>query len=729
MPEPASGWYGFGNFRLDLGRHVLMRDDQPVALAPKAFDLLLLFVKNPGRAFSRQELMEALWPGTFVEEANLTFQISMLRKALGNEASAWIETIPKHGYRFTADVSASTRAAVPPEPEPPAVGSVVASAQIPDGGSSVSPVMTARTAVLVVAAVATAAAVTCFAGRGFRGTPEIDAPLRTVKFAFTPQGLRRGTDTDIDIEVAVSPDGRHISYVESAGGQLWVRDIDQEHARPVPGATSVSRAFWSPDSRFIAYAEGLDLKRIPAQGGTPTTIARLPGNFRGGAWSRDGQTIVYAASEGGLFAAPASGGSPTRILEHPHLEFPSFLELPGGRQAFLFQAVDRQPYHQIQYLVAGDTRRHTIFTPTSSNPFPAYSPSGHIVYADGSGGSLAIWALPFSLEGLRATGKPFLVAQRGTTPKLSRTGTLVYSDPPVDIFQLAWCDRSGTVISTVGAPHRYNDPALSPDDRRLAVSVTDATRDVWIHELSRPTMSRLTFEAALARAAAWSPSGEDLTYSRLADENWNLYSTRANSSGEPRLIAGTAAQEFASAWSPDNRFIVYDTWPRSRGPGAGVDLFYRERRGDGSFGDPVAFLQTGFDERTPALSRDGKYVAYVSNESGRHEVYVRSFPAGENRWRVSTNGGVAPRWRRDGKELVYLEGNNMMSASVSTQPTLSLGTPAALFTRRYLTDLTLHPQYDITSDGARFIVRERLEQGPLAVHVAHNWFEEFRGQH
>ena len=149
-----------------------------------------------------------------------------------------------------------------------------------------------------------------------------------------------------------------------------MRDIDQEQARPVPGATSVLQAFWSPDNRFIAYAEGPELKRIPAQGGTPTTIVTVTGNFRGGTWSQDGQTVLYADG-GGMHTVAAAGGSPTRILEHRHLEQPSFVELPDGRQAYLFQVLNGAPYHEVQYLIAGDEKPHTIFTPTSSNPYPA----------------------------------------------------------------------------------------------------------------------------------------------------------------------------------------------------------------------------------------------------------------------------------------------------------------------------------------------------------------------
>ena len=579
-----------------------------------------------------------------------------------------------------------------------------------------------RNAALIAAAIAVAVVGTFLVSRDLRQATQL-APPRTVKFTFTPESLRRGSTIDIDVEVSVSPDGRHITYVESAGGQLWIRDIDQERARLVPGATSVSRAFWSPDNRFIAYAEGLELKRISSQGGTATTICKLAGSFHGGTWSRDGQTIVYADTTG-MHIVPAAGGSPTRIVEHPHLEQPSSLELPDGRQAFLFQVAERLPYHEVQYLIAGDETRHTIIKPTSSNPYPIYSPTGHILYVDGARASTAIWALPFSLGGLQATGQPFPIAQQGSSPSLSLSGTLVYSDVPLDVFQLTWCDRSGKVLSTVGSQQRYADPALSPDDRRLAVNVTETGRDVWLYELDRGTMTRFTFDSALPRTPSWSPSGEEIVYANFMGASFDLYSKRSNGSGESRLLVNTPGAEYAPVWSPDYRFLVYEAVNRT----TRRDLMYRQRRSDGTLGEATVFLRTQFEEATPTFSSDGKYLAYVSNESGRNEIYVRAFPAGERKWRVSMNGGEVPRWRRDGKEIFFVEGDQLMAVSVTTQPAFSPGTPAPLFSRRHLTDLN-HPQYDVTSDGQRFILRDRLaNEKPLAVHVVHNWFEEFRGQ-
>jgi len=576
-----------------------------------------------------------------------------------------------------------------------------------------------RNAILFAVAILAAVGVTLLATRVFRHGPETGPP--TVKFTFTPERLRRGSDTDIDAEVSVSQDGRHIGYVEAAGGQLWVRDIDQEKARLVPGATNVYQAFWSPDDRFIGYANKLDLVRIPAEGGTPVTIAKIVGQFRGATWSADGETIVYCDNDG-LHTVPAAGGSPTLIAGHPHIEQPSFLDLPDKRKAFLFQVSERPLVHDVQYLIAGETTRHLIVTSSSSNPYPVYSPTGHILYVDGVGDAIGIWALPFSLATLKPAGKAFPIAQQGSSPKLARAGTLVYSDVPSGVMQLVWKDRTGKTLSSIGQPRLYVSPSLSPDDRRLAVYVREgATFDIWIDELDRGIMSKLTFDSTTSSDAAWSPSGQEIIYADNRDGNPDILSRPSNGTGDAKVLVSTPAPEIAADWSPDQRFLIYTGASRE----TKRNLLYRERQKDGSLGEPLVLLQTPFDEGAARFSPDGRFIAYVSDESGRFEVYVRSFPNGEGKWRVSVNGGGAPRWRRDGKELFYTEGNKLMAVAVTTQRGLSPGTPVPLFEENTLQSFT--PQYDVTADGKRFIVRERLvNEKRLAIHVVNNWFEEFR---
>jgi len=545
-----------------------------------------------------------------------------------------------------------------------------------------------------------------------------------------PKNLARGSDTDIDTEVSVSRDGKHIAYVEAPDEQLWIRDIDQEQARPVPGATPVYQVFWSPDNQYFAYASGCrgpgrdcELVRIPVEGGTPFLIAKTHG-FRRASWSSDGQTVVFC-DDTGMYTVPTTAGPVKRIRESSHIEHPSFLDLPGGRRAFLYQAGDEPGVrrHGIYVQVEGEERRRLLLFSSSSNPYPSYSPTGHIVYVDGVRDAAAIWALPFSLEKLEATGKPFLIVQHGSSPMVSRTGTLVYSDVPTDKQQLAWVDRSGGNLSLIGEPQRQNSPALSPDGRRLTVEAFDGDPDLFVYDLERGVKTRFTFDPDDERPGAWSLSGDQITYSSLKGGQRWILSKPSSGNGDAIVLVGTPANGQSPDWSPDQRFLIYvATSPETKG-----DLVYRERHKDGSLGDAMVFLKTPFIEAAPRFSPDGRFVAYVSDESGRNEVYVRDFPSGANKWQISANGGIAPRWARDAKEIYYAERRKLMAVSVSTRPVFSPKSAQPLFEKRSLQ--SMDPQYDVAPDGKRFVILDRPPgEQPLSIHVAHNWFEEFRGQ-
>jgi eukaryotic-like serine/threonine-protein kinase len=236
-------------------------------------------------------------------------------------------------------------------------------------------------------------------------------------------------------------------------------------------------------------------------------------------------------------------------------------------------------------------------------------------------------------------------------------------------------------------------------------------------------MTRFTFEAGAAARAAWSPSGAEIVYSTFPGDSYDLYIKPSNGSGEARALVNTPAQEIAATWSPDERFLVYE----SVSPGTGRDLLYREKQSDGTLGNERVYLRTRFEEGAPAFSPDGHFIAYVSNESGQNEVYVQRFPDGSGKWRVSVNRGAAPRWPRHGKDLFYVEGHRLMAAPATTTSTFSSGTPTALFTKGTLG--TFNPQYDVTADGTQIVVTDRvIDEQPLAIHVVHNWFEEFRGR-
>jgi Tol biopolymer transport system component len=342
------------------------------------------------------------------------------------------------------------------------------------------------------------------------------------------------------------------------------------------------------------------------------------------------------------------------------------------------------------------------------------------VYVDGTGDSVSIWALPYSLATLEATGKPFRIAQHGSSPQVSQSGTLVYSDVPSDLRQLAWVDRSGQRISKIGEPHAQVNPTLSPDGRKLAIALREGDIDIWIYDLDRGIKTRLTADAANEGLGAWTPAGDALTYFSNERGNADIFSKSPAGTGAAIALVATPAPEIEPDWSPDGKVLLYTTISRDMK----ADLWYRERRNDSGLGDPQVFLQTPFAEGQGRFSPDGRFVAYVSDESGRPEIYVRDFPQGSRKWQISAEGGTLPRWSRDGKEIFYVERSKMMAVSVALKPEFTPGRPSMLFEDESLRS----PQYDVAPDGKRFVVVERLDnQPPLSIHVAHNWFEDFRG--
>jgi Tol biopolymer transport system component len=378
--------------------------------------------------------------------------------------------------------------------------------------------------------------------------------------------------------------------------------------------------------------------------------------------------------------------------------------------------------------VAGEDRRRLITTSFSVNPYPAYSPTGHIIYVNGLRDDTAIWALPFSLESLQPTGKPFPIAQHGASPAVSQAGTLVYSDIPSDRFQLLMTDRAGKSVGKIGELQRQRSPTLSPDGHKVAVGVEESEIDLWVYDVDRGGRTRLTFDPGFKRLGTWTPRGDQITYMSFHYGTFDVLTKAFNGDGEAKLLVRTQFPQIGPAWSPDGKYLPLTAIARE----SKADLVYREHRENGTMGEPQVFLKTRFSEAAAQFSADGDYVAYVSDESGTNEVYVRDFPKGANKWQVSVDGGIAPRWRRDGKEIVYVARTTVMAVSVATRPAFSFGTPVRLFEKRHIRSVeaggvNVFPQYDVSGDGRRFVILDRPGgEQPLTIHVVHNWFEEFR---
>jgi Tol biopolymer transport system component len=361
---------------------------------------------------------------------------------------------------------------------------------------------------------------------------------------------------------------------------------------------------------------------------------------------------------------------------------------------------------------------------------PTCSPLGHILFGRGSP-NRGIWAIPFSLSTLTVTGEPFPVARDGAYPSVSADETLLYqSRAPLHMaagevgpYQLVWVDRNGKVEGIIGQPQdQMREPAASPDGGLVAVTETEkGSWDIWIHDAARGTKTRLTLDPKVDWRPAWSPSGDRIAFGSGTFEKTEIYIKASDGSGEPRALAPGQSAGYVN-WSKDGKNLTYG----AHNEGSGWDL-WRLPVNDG--GEPELLLRTPANERHPRISPNGRYMAYVSDESGQHEVYVRLFPTGEGRVLVSTNGGLHPKWNDRGDELFYVGDNTLMAVNVETEPIFRADIPRKLFTGEQVgTQLTIFTQvsmYDVAPDGQRFVVVQPVGKKP-SISVVQNWSAEFK---
>lgn len=264
-------------------------------------------------------------------------------------------------------------------------------------------------------------------------------------------------------------------------------------------------------------------------------------------------------------------------------------------------------------------------------------------------------------------------------------------------------------------------PFAFPDGRTLAVQGGEGSKGLWVYDLNSGIKSRVGVESVVAPQIAWTPSGSEITFAANRAGSLDIFSKSVGSDEEPTLLVGTPMNEFAPDWSPGQKILIYT----AGSPGINRQLLYRERRENGSLGEAAVFLKTSFNESMPRFSPDGHFVAYVSDESGSNEVYVREFPTGANKRRISPNGGTLPRWSRTGKEIYYMGERRLFAAGVTMSPEHSSVPAMPLFERR-----SLSAAFDVSGDGKQFVIMDRpAGEPPLSIHVVHNWYSEFRGQH
>jgi serine/threonine protein kinase len=564
----------------------------------------------------------------------------------------------------------------------------------------------AATAVLLSAALAVPA------WRHLREEPA-PAPLETRTEISTPA-------TDDPVSFALSPDGTKVVYVAAGEGgpRLWLRPLASSAAQPLDGTEGATSPFWSPDSGSIGFFAGGRLKRLDLPEGQPQVLASATAP-RGAAWHADG-FIVFAPTVGPLFQVAATGGDPvpvTKLGTSTSHRFPHFL--PGGRQFLFFvQGTEETQGIYLGSLDASDARRLTasdtggVFLAPGQGLTGDTPVSGWLVWMQG--GSLRAQRLDVASQ--RLTGDPVTLAasiEYDTDTfaggfSVSSGGVLAYrSTAGAQRRQLAWFDRTGKPLGPLGTPdeNRMQVPRVSPDSRRVVVQRTvEGNTDLWLLDGART--SRFTFDAALDRNGVWSFDGRSIAFDSNRSGVRNIYVKPSGGAGAETELVRSPQNMLATDWSRDGRFLLFF----SVDPQNARDIWVAPLEGDRT---PWVFLQTRFDERWAHFSPDGRWVAYMSNESGNEEIYVRPFTERgrdpvSRQWQVSTGGGIHPTWRPDGRELYFLAPDGqMMGAPIDSRGTeLNLGTPVALFPTHIVgggADALQFKQYDIAPDG-RFLI-------------------------
>ena len=572
-----------------------------------------------------------------------------------------------------------------------------------------------RAWLLSVVGVASAAVVIAAATAYWTRTPVTEPPAE-IRLELTTPATTDG------VSLAVSPDGDKLVFVASAVGpaRLWLRPLGTTTARPLAGTEHASLPFWSPNGRSIGFFADDRIKRIDIETGRVAEIgpAFVPG---GGTWNQDGIILYAGTVDRELESISASGGRRGAVTalspgQTGH-RAPQFL--PDGRR-FIYYAMGNADVRGVHVGELGGTLVRRLLDANT----PAVYVREHLLYVHQG----TLMAQRFSATQLQLEGDPVPIAEgvsSGTRANIaalsaSVAGPIAYrTGSPAGKRQFVWFDRQGSQVRRLWSPHTFGPSyaSMSPDERRLAVQRTDrGNTDIWLLNLDRDTPIRFTNDPEADIAPIWSPGGDRLVFSSRQGR-FNLYEKSGNALVGSELLA-TGETKSATDWSRDGKFLLF----RSIGAETNWDIWAMPMSGDRK---PFPVVRTKFEERDAAFSPDGKWIAYQSDESSQFEIYVQQYPSGGERSRISTHGGVQPRWRQDGRELFYLSlDGRLVSApiAVSSSGAVQVSSPVPLFAAPVgsLRDIALH-HYIVSGDGQRFLLDTLVEEAVSPIIVILNW--------
>src|SRR6266436_412234 len=532
-------------------------------------------------------------------------------------------------------------------------------------------------------------------------------------------------------DVALSPDGRILAMVAYSGQAnyyvLWTHEVGGRRTNSIDGTQGATYPFWSPDGKLVAFFADGKLKKVDLSGGQPQVLCDAP-NGRGGTWNRDGVIVFTPDGFGGLFRVSSWGGSPVEMTKPDRSRFetshrwPVFL--PDGKH-FLYLAANFSGQLEKNAIFLGslDSQERRFLVSTNANA--AYAEPGFLLYLRDK----TLVAQPFDGRRYVLSGEPHSLSDEVLyTPLVDRAVFSVSSGNVLvtqtgrgaSLSQLTWFDRSGNPTGAVGDPGAFGNLRLSPDGHRVAVDQINPdgrTVDVWIHELARGAMTRLTFDSSPHHTPIWSPDGKQILFSSNRRLGSQLYLINADGSGSEEEVADLGAVAPVNAWdgSRDGKYALVkksnELWYLSCAERAAKPL-----------------SQAKWTVRNAQFSPDGRWMAYASNETGTTEIFVSPFPNANGKWQVSSAGGQEPRWRKDGKELFYVSADGrMMAVEVTTDAGFKAGSPIELFQthRRQAVSAQDVFSYDVSGDGKRFLILTKLDEANAApLFVLLNWASE-----
>jgi eukaryotic-like serine/threonine-protein kinase len=513
----------------------------------------------------------------------------------------------------------------------------------------------------------------------------------------------------------LSPDGRLVVYGAHVAGRVrfWIRPLDRVSGHPLAYGQAVETPFWSPDSQYLGYFEDDKLKKMAVDQGTPQVLADAP-RPRGGDWN--GTTILFGRDDG-IYRVASGGGDAERVtvvdpdLGDYHHGWPRFL--PDGRR-FLFLVRSGRPGRGGVYVgsLDGDAPRRLM------------EPHSRVAYVDGQllyvrDGTLM--AHPFDARRAVLHGEAVALAgrilhHRGSDAAfdVSSTGVLIYTlAQGQPSSRLVLYDRGGRELHALTGEGWFGRPRFSPDGQRVVaerVNPEDDNADIWVYGLSPPSAMRLTTHPAPDLHPVWSPDGRQIAFSSRRREVWDVYVKAVDARDDERRLFSTTGDKFVEHWSPDGRFL---TWSQRLSGLWLVPLAASERPVQVRASGTAVYWQSEF-------SPDGRWLAYMSAESGKREVYVEPFPATGSRWQVSTNGGTEPRWRGDGQELLYLDAACVLMAVPVAEGEWRMASPQRLFA--VTVPESAGSNYAISPDGSLVVVNTFVSEPVVPpIEVVVNW--------